>query len=180
MIDVLPTALVAPILPETSTFPAPELIVRVFVPAALESIVPTTPTAPPFEAMVVLPKRSTAPVRVTVPAVASLLLTTAVVIVPSVVIVPPVMSTSLMSELAPIFLILTVPVVERVISVVTPPSVPTMSPANVMLPAPVWIVRSAASASVTVPVDGPALNATARSVVLKSGTVAVRLKLSDI
>ena len=128
----------------------------------------------------VLPKRSTAPVRVTVPAVASLLLTTAVVIVPSVLIVPPVMSTSLMSELAPIFLILTVPLVERVISVDTPPSVPTMSPSKVIAALPVWIVRSAASASVTVPVDGPVLNLTPRLVVLKSGSVAVRLKLSDL
>ena len=135
LIAVFPIAVDPPIMPDISTFPAPDVIVKVFAP----SIVPTTPTVPPPVAvlMVVLPERFTAPVRVTLPAVSSLALTTAVLIVPSVLIVVPLIVTSLISSLAPIFLIFTTPVVERVTSVDTPPSVPIILPPNVIDPLPV-------------------------------------------
>ena len=174
LIAVFPTAVLPPIMPDISTLPAPDVIVKVFPP----SIVPTTPTVPPPVAvlMVVLPERFTAPVRVTLPAVSSLALTTAVLIVPSVLIVVPLIVTSLISSLVPISSIDTLPATAfKTTSVETLPSVPRIGTLIIILPPVELIVRSAASARSILPSSPPSAKVITPAAEVKVMSAPVRL-----
>ena len=131
-----------------SISPAPELMVKVCVPALVASIPPSPSIvmSPPLVSVssVVLPARTTAPVRVIPPA--SLLLPV-VLIIPFVFIVAAVRATSLISvfkvdPLAPIPNTVKVPVpASKVISAASPAVAPRISPPKVILAVPESTVK---------------------------------------
>ena len=162
-------------MPAISTAPEPELMVKVSVPAFVAFTVEVKLIAPLPESvsMVVLPPRTTAPVRVTPPG--SVPAKSAVSIVPFKVIVVPVIAISFIS--VPISSIVTLPATAfKVTSVETPPpAVPRIGTLIIILPPVELIVRSAASERSILPSAPPSAKVTTPAAVVKVMSAPVRL-----
>ena len=174
LIAISPTAVLPPIMPAISTAPEPELMVKVSVPAFVAFTVEVKLIAPLPESvsMVVLPPRTTAPVRVTPPG--SVPAKSAVSIVPFKVIVVPVIAISFIS--VPRSSIVTLPATAfKVTSVETPPAVPRIGTLIIILPPVELIVRSAASERSILPSAPPSAKVTTPEAVVKVMSAPVRL-----